>query len=41
MLSAVTDVKGSAGYVAIESVSGTLRGRKPVRALQSSMASQG
>src|SRR5882757_9344211 len=27
MLSAMTDVKGSAGYVAIERVSGTLRGR--------------
>jgi hypothetical protein len=28
MLSAMTDVKGSAGYVAIERVSGTLHGRK-------------
>jgi len=27
MLSAMTDVKGSAGYVAIERVSGTLHGR--------------
>ena len=27
MLTAMTDVKGSAGYVAIERVSGTLRGR--------------
>ena len=28
MLSAVTEVKGSAGYVAIERVAGTLNGRK-------------
>ena len=28
MLTAVTEVKGSAGYVAIERVSGTLHGRK-------------
>src|SRR5882757_7663471 len=28
MLSAVTPVKGSAGYVAIERVTGTLKGRK-------------
>ena len=28
MLSAVTDVKGSAGYVAIERVTGTLHGRE-------------
>jgi hypothetical protein len=27
MLTAMTDVKGSAGYVAVERVSGTLRGR--------------
>ena len=28
MLTAVTDVKGSAGYVAVERVTGTLHGRK-------------
>lgn len=28
MLSAVTDTKGAAGYVAIEAISGTLQGRK-------------
>jgi hypothetical protein len=28
MLSALTAVKGSAGYVAIERVTGTLKGRK-------------
>ncbi len=36
MLSAVTDVKGSAGYVAIERVSGTLRGRSGTFVLQHS-----
>jgi Protein of unknown function (DUF3224) len=36
MLSAVTDVKGSAGYVAIERVSGTLRGRSGTFILQHS-----
>jgi hypothetical protein len=36
MLSAMTDVKGSAGYVAIEKVSGTLRGRKGSFVLQHS-----
>lgn len=34
MLSAVTAVKGSAGYVAIEKVSGTLQGRKGTFVLQ-------
>ena len=34
MLTAMTDVKGSAGYVAIERVSGTLRGRAGTFALQ-------
>jgi hypothetical protein len=34
MLSAGTDVKGSAGYVAIERVNGTLRGRSGSFALQ-------
>jgi hypothetical protein len=36
MLSAVTSVKGSAGYVAIEQVSGTLQGRKGSFVLQHS-----
>ena len=36
MLTAGTDVKGSAGYVAIERVSGTLRGRSGTFALQHS-----
>jgi hypothetical protein len=36
MLSAVTDVKGSAGYVAIERVSGTLHGRSGAFVLQHS-----
>lgn len=36
MLAAVTDVKGSAGYVAIERVSGTLNGRKGTFVLQHS-----
>jgi uncharacterized protein DUF3224 len=34
MLTAMTDVKGSAGYVAIERVSGTLHGRSGTFALQ-------
>jgi len=34
MLTAMTPVKGSAGYVAIERVTGTLRGRKGTFALQ-------
>lgn len=34
MLTAVTDVKGSAGYVAIERVSGTLHGRRGTFVLQ-------
>ena len=34
MLSTTGDVKGSAGYVAMERVSGTLRGRKGTFALQ-------
>jgi hypothetical protein len=34
MLSVMTDVKGSAGYVAIERVRGTLHGRKGTFALQ-------
>ena len=34
MLTAMTDVKGSAGYVAIERVSGTLHGRSGSFALQ-------
>ena len=34
MLSAMTDVKGSAGYVAIERVSGTLHGRSGTFVLQ-------
>jgi hypothetical protein len=34
MLSAMTDVKGSAGYVAIERVSGTLQGRSGSFVLQ-------
>jgi Protein of unknown function (DUF3224) len=34
MLSALTDVKGSAGYVAIERVSGTLHGRDGTFVLQ-------
>jgi len=34
MLSAMTDVKGSAGYVAIERVSGTLNGRRGTFVLQ-------
>ena len=34
MLTAMTAVKGSAGYVAIERVTGTLRGRKGTFALQ-------
>jgi hypothetical protein len=36
MLSTMTDVKGSAGYVAIERVSGTLHGRSGTFALQHS-----
>ena len=36
MLSAVTAVKGSAGYVAIEKVSGTLQGRRGTFVLQHS-----
>jgi Protein of unknown function (DUF3224) len=36
MLTAMTDVKGSAGYVAIERVTGTLRGRSGGFALQHS-----
>ncbi len=36
MLSAITDVKGSAGYVAIELVSGTLHGRSGTFVLQHS-----
>jgi hypothetical protein len=36
MLTAMTDVKGSAGYVAIERVTGTLRGRSGSFALQHS-----
>jgi hypothetical protein len=36
MLSAVTQVKGSAGYVAIERVSGTLQGRRGTFILQHS-----
>jgi len=36
MLSAMTDVKGSAGYVAIERVSGTLHGRTGSFVLQHS-----
>jgi len=36
MLSAVTPVKGSAGYVAIERVTGTLKGRKGTFILQHS-----
>jgi hypothetical protein len=34
MLTAMTDVKGSAGYVAIERVTGTLHGRSGTFALQ-------
>ena len=34
MLSAMTDVKGSAGYVAIERVDGTLKGKNGTFALQ-------
>jgi hypothetical protein len=34
MLSAMTDVKGSAGYVAIEKVDGTLSGKKGTFVLQ-------
>ena len=34
MLSAMTDVKGSAGYVALERVSGTLHGRNGTFVLQ-------
>jgi hypothetical protein len=34
MLTAVTDTKGSAGYVAIERISGTLKGRKGSFVLQ-------
>jgi hypothetical protein len=34
MLSAMTDVKGSAGYVAIERVTGTLNGRRGTFVLQ-------
>src|SRR5688572_332939 len=34
MLSAMTEVKGSAGYVAVERVSGTLNGRKGTFVLQ-------
>ncbi len=36
MLSAMTEVKGSAGYVAIEQVSGTLHGRRGTFVLQHS-----
>src|SRR5271165_343170 len=36
MLTAVTSVKGSAGYVAIEQVTGSLRGRNGAFALQHS-----
>ncbi|MFI5057740.1 MAG: DUF3224 domain-containing protein [Candidatus Acidiferrales bacterium] len=36
MLTAMTEVKGSAGYVAIERVAGTLQGRKGTFALQHS-----
>ncbi len=36
MLTAMTDMKGSAGYVAIEKVTGTLRGRSGTFALQHS-----
>ena len=36
MLSAMTEVKGSAGYVAMERVSGTLQGRKGTFVLQHS-----
>ena len=36
MLTATTDLKGSAGYVAVERVSGTLRGRQGTFALQHS-----
>ena len=36
MLTAMTDVKGSAGYVAIEKVAGTLHGRSGTFALQHS-----
>jgi hypothetical protein len=36
MLAAMTDVKGSAGYVAIERVSGTLDGRRGTFVLQHS-----
>lgn len=36
MLSALTDVKGSAGYVAIEKISGTLNGRSGTFVLQHS-----
>lgn len=36
MLSAMTDVKGSAGYVALERVSGTLHGRRGSFVLQHS-----
>lgn len=36
MLSAMTDVKGSAGYVAIERVSGALKGRSGTFVLQHS-----
>ena len=36
MLSAMTDVKGSAGYVAIEKVDGTLKGKKGTFVLQHS-----
>lgn len=36
MLTAITDVQGSAGYVAIERVSGTLHGRKGTFVLQHS-----
>ncbi|HEV8376813.1 MAG TPA: DUF3224 domain-containing protein [Candidatus Polarisedimenticolia bacterium] len=36
MLTAMTDVKGSAGYVAVERVSGTLHGRRGTFAFQHS-----
>ena len=36
MLSTMTDVKGSAGYVAIETVDGTLKGKKGTFVLQHS-----
>jgi len=36
MLAAMTEVQGSAGYVAMERVSGTLQGRKGTFALQHS-----